>query len=71
MATNREILAAAFPLHYQRIAECTRPELFNMQYEGAEPGILLRCMFVYGDTVEGHRYWTALDNGANYTPGLI
>jgi hypothetical protein len=76
VTTRFEQIAAAFPLHAQRIAECvyerwgseglerfrtTPSDGFNMKH-GA--GAVLQGAFAWDQTTEGHAYWSALANGA-------
>jgi hypothetical protein len=71
--TRFEQIAAAFPLHAQRIAECVA-EWDPRNYEAwrdSEPdhdaGWALYDAFDWVSTPEGARYWFALANGARRT----
>lgn len=71
--TRFDMIAAAFPLHAQRIAECTYlcvggdrvlprlltdpPYDFELKH-GA--GSILQGLFCWEHTSEGHGYWSAL-----------
>lgn len=78
--TRFEQIAAAFPLHAQRIAECvyeqrsanglrifmTAPcDEFDTKH-GA--GAVLQNAFLWGATGEGGQYWAALREGARLVP---
>ncbi len=71
--TAFELIAAAYPLHAQRIAEAifehngeklfaefmTRPNTWMRN-----AGEALQCAFCWGATVEGHEYWSRLRSAA-------
>lgn len=63
--TSRELLAAAFPLHFQtileRIHECGRIRLDLLDTDAYQcAGQELKAMFLFRETPEGHDYWYAL-----------
>jgi hypothetical protein len=74
--TRFEQIAAAFPLHCQRIAEATfqhcgdtrlltdQSDDFDLK-QGA--GAILQASFLWDHTAEGHNYWSALRHGARST----
>jgi len=72
--TNAEALAAAFPLHYQRICELTHNIASSRGFDGfldyllAEecilgPGDTLAAAFSWAKSPEGYDYWEALCDG--------
>jgi hypothetical protein len=74
MTTRFEQIAAAFPLHCQRIAEATYDEggigpLLTLQRAApiGNAGETLADLFYWCDTSEGHLYWRALAMGAGWT----
>ena len=67
--TRFEQIAVAFPLHAQRIAECTAPGKVERwrnapASDGLPAGDILRGAFHWAGTTEGHEYWSALAAGA-------
>lgn len=69
MKTRFEIIAEAYPLHSQRIAEATYDEggeielryLFaSTKYTLPDAGIIVSQCFVWSRTTEGYDYWQAL-----------
>lgn len=57
-----EALAAAYPLHVQRIAELTdRDYHLSQPSRGAKRDLL--AAFEFKNTDEGHQYWWALYSG--------
>lgn len=73
--TRFEQIAAAFPLHAQRIAELTgprkewlygTPDTFDLKY-GASA--VLRSAFTWSIADEGFEYWCALSDGVKLTNG--
>ena len=73
MTTNREVLAAAFPLHFQRICEAAYEyygdklplnEFLDDPTRCEDAFFTLQGGFVWENTTEGHDYWQALAYGA-------
>lgn len=75
--TRFEQIAAAFPLHCQRIAECVYQHnpygptgLANFLTAPSDAfnlehgGAVLQGAFMWEFSEEGHNYWSALANGA-------
>lgn len=61
--TRLEALAAAYPLHVQRIAELTvHKDRMSERSQGARGDLL--GAFEFLTTTEGHDYWWALFTGA-------
>jgi hypothetical protein len=69
MTTRFERIAAAYPLHAQRIAEATYNESrFGLKWLQRDAGVLsagaiLSAAFYWGNTREGNDYWCALCMG--------
>lgn len=71
MTTRFEQIAAAFPLHAQRIAELCcendqREMLFSEAYADEAPTSTLMLGFNWSDTSEGPDYWCALYDGTGF-----
>lgn len=63
--TRFEQIAAAFPLHCQRIAECAYQDgalihIMRGRPDQDGPAGALRGAFVWSRTEEGHDYWKTL-----------
>jgi hypothetical protein len=64
--TRREVLAKAYPLHFQRIMELSFRSYDNADADVDEnPTFHLEGAFVWHNTEEGHEYWQALADGAS------
>lgn len=73
--TRFEQIAAAFPLHAQRIAEATFADyeldddvkgldwLYGQSECDEDASVILQRAFVWDATEEGHRYWVRLATG--------
>ena len=71
MKTRLEALAAAYPLHVQRIAERVHhcdpsngDEFLHSALGSGGPRWALYEAFDWSETIEGAEYWGALANGA-------
>lgn len=69
-ATNLEVLAEAFPLHFQLIVERTHEaapprsvETLQEPFKSYSPQGLLFSLFIWDETPEGLAYWCALAYG--------
>ena len=63
MRTNHDVIREAFPEQAERIAELSRKEELEKEYDpliDVNPGDLLSGLFTFGLTEEGHSYWYKL-----------
>ncbi|WP_315833949.1 hypothetical protein [Bradyrhizobium prioriisuperbiae] len=74
MTTRFELIAKAFPLHAQRIAECTfecggDARLNWLMAEcsaNSKAAAIMSALFYFDATTEGFNYWFALQRGGGF-----